>query len=105
MDICEEAEKGYTNIDGVMREGLARAQATIANVWNVIGGEPDNDEDPEVRELEDAVRVSLEYERDKVEDLKEEIAAREAVIADLERGAEKLTTLLKQIQRLTEKFT
>ena len=49
-------------------------------VWAVIGGEPEDDSDPEVRELEDAVRVTLQYERDLVSELNASLNAANALL-------------------------
>lgn len=58
------------------------AVAEIEEAWRLLGGRPDVDDDPEVSALPDALRVSLQYERDQTEFVR---AVCDAAIADRDR--------------------
>jgi hypothetical protein len=67
----------YVRADLVMDPGLQD------RVWKVIGGRPEDDADPEVKNLDDAVRVTLQYERDQVALAVEQRQALERELAEV----------------------
>lgn len=70
-----------------LREQLSRVEAearemqnTIERSWVALGTtaeEAATDPDPDVANLDDAIRVSLQYERDKVDELQTQLKAAE----------------------------
>lgn len=78
-----------------------RHHALEDRVWDVIGGQPEEDADPEVRELDDAVRVSLQHERDKLEEARDLLKASEAREREMREALTRITRGLSPVNEPT----
>lgn len=85
---------------GPIAEALTELEAELERTWNVIGGRPEDDADPEVLTLDGAVRVSLEYERDlrQVAEDNERIARGECEV--LRAEVTRLNAKLDHVERI-----
>jgi len=94
-----------------------RCAALHGRIWALLGGRPGSDADPEVQHLDDAVAVTLQYERDLVEVATERFKAAERELSDhklaFDREAEELRVAVQavrdgaraEIERLEERAT
>lgn len=92
----EEIEEGLaaeTRSPGLLSRALTELRLVNAEcdaAWRALGVDPDEpNDDPDVEHLSDAIRVSLQHERDQIDDLHSALAA---ASADRDRAREALRT-------------
>jgi len=92
---------GYFTPDSLRKYLVAQGRhhdehhASEKRLWDAIGGEPEDDADPEVRELDDAVRATIQYERDQTEQARSVIDMAKAALPEYLHGEPDLVFAVK----------